>query len=139
MISNQIREFPQYDNICTGTLRQLSYIQQEDILTQTNLQELTLWVCQIINIISVGVLLNISMIVIMIDAKNLMDGIDRYRFMTTAILLCFYLFVPLVVTITGVGCASKLNMIDCGGSGLSKQDSDAYIAEMYQLNKLLSF
>ena len=79
------------------------------------------------------------MIVIMIDAKNLMDGIDRYRFMTTAILLCFYLFVPLVVTITGVGSASKLNVIDCGGSGLSDKDSDAYIAEMFQLMKLVEF
>ena len=75
-------------------------------------------------------LLNISMIVIMIDAKNLMDNVDRTRFLTTCTLLLFYLFVPMMVTVTGVGSATKLNQIDCGGNGLTQEDSFAYIAEM---------
>ena len=92
-----------------------------------------------INIISVGVLLNISMIVLMIDSKNLLDSVDRTRFLTTCVLLCFYLFVPMVVTINGVDSASKLSKIDCGGEGLSLDDSIGYIFEMNQLSKLLQF
>ena len=68
LIQEKVNELAQYENVCTATLYENSVIKPDQTLCKEDLSGLSSWLYNLIVLISVGMLINVGMLVILTDS-----------------------------------------------------------------------